>query len=503
MIQYSVPLRRNLSANMFGTGVSSVAALLSAPLAFRYLGADAYGLIGVYLLLQGLMPLFDLGITPGLARAVSWHRGARPGGGQVLTLVRLAERPMLLFAAIFGLGLVGLSGVIQRHWLVSAQLPTSIVHLTIIMMGAALALRMLAGLQKAALMAIEHQLQVNAVQSVAVLARTLGALAFAMGTATGVGGFFVVQVPVSLMEWWAYRHYLLKALPREAQPITRRELRDHGRFALGVAGLAALWLLTSQADKLALSRILPLAEYGAYSLGIHMASAVIIATGPIQAAVLPRLTRLIAAGEESQSRLLYGMATAMTVALACGLTVGIYLAGPIVVALMHPVGVLDVKPMRIAVAYAFGNSAIAIVGLSYQLQNARGRLRLHAAGTIAQAIVQIPLLVWVASTYGALMTALVFAALNWLFVMLWMPVVHARFLAGGQWPWLRRDLLPPLLISGVAALSVVHLMSYAPHSIAFSGAGALLGMGTTMVFALVAHADIRQYLWRRWHYRGA
>jgi O-antigen/teichoic acid export membrane protein len=488
-------LRRNLSANLIGTGISSVAALLSAPLAFRYFGADAYGLIGVYLLLQGLTPIFDLGITPGLARAVSWHRGAGTGG-QVVTLVRLAERPMLLFATAFGLGIFALSGEIERRWLVSVKLSASTVHLALVLMGVALALRMLSGLQKSALMAIEHQLQANLVQSIAVLARTLGALVFALITATGVLGFFAMQVPVSIMEWWAYRRLLFKALPQAAQPIRRDELRLHVRFALGVAGLAALWLLTSQVDKVALSKILPLAEYGAYSLGVHLASAVVIAAGPVQAAVLPRLTRLIASGEEAQSRLLYGMATALTVALASGLTVGLSLAGHVVVAVMRPTEVLNVKPMQIAVAYALGNCAVAIVGLSYQLQNARGRLRLHATGTIVQAIVQIPVLIWVATTFGALPTALTFAVMNWLFVIAWTPIVHVRFLAGGAWPWLRHDLLPPMLVSAVAGLLIVYLMSSESRSIVLSCAGALVGAAVTMATAMIAHADLRLYLWQ-------
>ncbi|TAM59934.1 MAG: hypothetical protein EPN49_10170 [Rhodanobacter sp.] len=500
-MQGSARLRSNLSANLLGTGLSSVIALLSAPLIFRWLGADAYGLIGIYLLLQGLMPLFDLGITPGLARAVAWHRGAG-AGGQVLTLVRLAERPMWLFSLVFAVGLFALSGVIAHYWLVSAQLPVTTIRLAIMLMGAALAFRMLAGLQKAALMAIEHQVQTNVVQSIAVLARTLGALAIALGTHTGVRGFFVVQVPVSLIEWWVYRRFLSKALPHAPVPVARDELRQHVRFALGVAGLAALWLLTSQVDKLSLSRILPLAEYGAYSLGVHIASAIIIATGPIQAAVLPRLTRLIAAGEVSQSRLLYGMATAMTVALAFGLTVGICMAGNLVTALMRPAVMLDIRPMQIAVAYALGNCAIAIIGLSYQLQNAHGRLRLHAAGTIAQAVVQIPILVWVASTGSALTTALVFTVMNWLFVILWMPVVHARFLPSGHLLWLRRDLLPPLLLSGTVGFLLVRMMSYEPHSIVLSGASAALGMVVTVAVALLSHADIRAYLHQWWLSHG-
>jgi len=492
-------LRDNLSANLLGTGLSSAVALVSAPLIFRALGADAYGLVGVYLLLQGLMPLFDLGITPGLARAVAWHNGVGEGG-QVRALVRLAQRPMLVFALVFLVGLLAASGPLSREWLSSSALTPATVRLTLVLMGSALAVRMVAGLQKAALMAVEHQVQANIVQSACVVLRTLGALAFAVATGTGVIGFFAVQLPVSLLEWAAYRHFLRAVLPDSETQVAAAELRQHIRFALGVAGLAAAWLLTSQADKLALSRVLGLADYGGYSLGVHIASAVAVATGPIQAAVLPRMTRLFAARDEGQARALYGMATGMTLAVSAALTVGILLAGSAVIAWIRPATSLTVPPMRIAGWYALGNCAVAIVGLSYQLQNARGTLRLHAMGTAVQAVVQIPVLVWIAVVAGPLPTAVAFAVINWVFLAAWMPLVHARFLQGGHWQWLRHDLLPPMAGAiGIGLLSATLHSTRMPPLIACAIAS--MAATATLLATLLSHGAMRRYLldWRRRH----
>ena len=72
------------------------------------------------------------------------------------------------------------------------------------------------------------------------------------------------------------------------------------------------------------------------------------------------------------------------------------------------------------------------MSLAYQLQNARGRLRLHVAGTIIQALIQVPTLIWVASSGYALLTAIAFASLNWIFALFWQPIVHFRFLFGGH-----------------------------------------------------------------------
>lgn len=487
----SVRLRRNVSANLVGAGITALAALVSAPLMFRWLGAGAYGLIGVYVLLQTLMPLFDLGLTAGLARAIAWHRGRNDAGG-IVTLLALAQKPMLLMALVLALALSLGSGPIAQHWLNSVQLPEATVRVGLIVMGVALSIRMLAALGRAALIALEHQVEANAVQAGAALARTFGALGVALATETGIIGFLTCQIPVSALEWWAYRRALSRILPERATPVDRLDLIRHLRFAAGIGVLAALWLVTSQVDKLALSRVLSLRDYGAYSLGVHVAAVLIMVVGTVHGAMLPRLTALLAGGREDEGRLLYGMATGLTVAVSAGVAVGIALFGESFLPLLGAEST-GVDLVSVAVLYAIGNGGVAILALAYQLQNARGKLRLHAVGTLLQCLVQVPVLLVVAATGSTVATALAFALVNWVFVALWLPWVHGRHLAGGHVAWLKRDLLPPLVtavvIGGGCIAGAVHI--HGRHALALF---AMLGTATTMLAVLAAHTDLRSYV---------
>lgn len=486
----AVRLRRNVSANLVGSGITALAAVVSAPLMFRWLGADAYGLIGVYVLLQTLMPLFDLGLTAGLARAVAWHRGRDDAGG-IVTLLALAQKPMMLMALVLAIALSIGSGPIAQHWLNSMQLPEATLRVALIVMGMALAIRMLAALDRAALLALEHQVEANAVQAGAALARTFGALVVALATETGIIGFLACQIPVSALEWWAYRRALQRILPNRATPVDRVDLIRHLRFAAGIGVLAALWLVTFQVDKLALSRVLTLQDYGAYSLGVHVAAVVLMVAATVHGATLPRLTSLLAGGNEGEARLLYGMATGLTVAVSAGAAVGIALLGEIFLPLLGAEAT-TVDLVSVAVLYAIGNGGVAILALAYQLQNARGKLRLHALGTLLQFLVQVPVLLAVAATGNSLATAAAFALVNWVFVALWLPRVHGSHLAGGHATWLKRDLLPSLatavLIGGACIASAVHIHN--PHALALF---ALMGTAATVLAALAAHSELRSY----------
>lgn len=496
-MQVAASVRLNLSANFLGTGVAAVISLVSAPLLFKGLGKEAYGLVGVYILLQGLTPMFDLGLTPGLARAVAWHRGSGERG-HVRTLVHLSRWPMYLLALTFGMGLFLVSGPLAERWINASGLPASSVAYSLTLMACALAVRMVAGLDRATLIALEWQVPVNIAQTLAVALRTLGALYFVQVSDTGVLGFFAVQVPISIAELAWYRLLLARALNVPAQPIRRAELNAHAKFGIGVAGLGLVWLVTLQVDKLALSRLLSLAEYGSYSLAVHIASAVLIVSGPVQAAVLPRLTRLLSSGNEGEARTLYGLATAILIALAAGIIVAVCIGGAALAALVgggerHGAGIATV-----ALVYAVGNAAIIVSGLAYQLQNARGRLGLHTIGTVLQACIQVPVLLFVAERYGALATAVAFAVLNCGFLVLWVPWVHNRFLPGGHGSWLRNDFLPPVLAAAVTGLVLASCLS-ASHGpgllqLLLSAAAA----AATLLAALAGHGGMRRYATSWW-----
>ncbi|MGN6237625.1 lipopolysaccharide biosynthesis protein [Dyella sp.] len=481
-------LRDNVVANLAGTAVAAGVAVLSAPLIYRWMGADAYGLVGVYVLLQTLMPLFDAGITAGLARAVAWHR--ERSLGEVRTLVRAALRPIAALAVVFVFVAAFVADPVARHWIDDSTIPFRAVRLAFWWMAGALAVRLVAGLGRASLMALELQSSANAVQAAAAVARTFGALLFAMATDTGVIGFFALQVPISFAEYIAYQRALRRAVPVEPMPVARADLSRHLRFAFGIAGLSAMWLLTSQIDKALLAESLSLRGYGAYSLGVHVASVILLAVGAVHGAVLPRMTRHVAGQEEVKLGELYGIATTLTVAMACAVVVAIAIGARMLVPSLR-VSVDGIDPMRIAWLYGIGNAGAALLAMAYQLQNARGMLRMHAVGTVLQMLVQVPLVAWSASGGDAVLTAVMFACVNWAFALVWLPFVHARFLPGGHWHWMSRHLLPTLVTGVVVGAAAIHVAHALPAGWVWGVVALACGAGMTFAAAVSMDADAR------------
>ncbi|MCI5140051.1 MAG: hypothetical protein D3922_16960, partial [Candidatus Electrothrix sp. AR1] len=61
-------LKKNIFANYVSQFAQILIGILAMPVYIKYMGAEAYGLVGFYIMLQAWMQLLDLGMTPTLIR---------------------------------------------------------------------------------------------------------------------------------------------------------------------------------------------------------------------------------------------------------------------------------------------------------------------------------------------------------------------------------------------------------------------------------------------------
>ncbi|MCO6063096.1 polysaccharide biosynthesis protein, partial [Pseudomonas sp. MOB-449] len=71
--------------------------ILILPLYIKYMGAETYGLVGFYTMLQSWFPLLDLGLTPTISRESARYQG---GAMSALAYRQLFRALSLIFACI-------------------------------------------------------------------------------------------------------------------------------------------------------------------------------------------------------------------------------------------------------------------------------------------------------------------------------------------------------------------------------------------------------------------
>ena len=289
-------LGRNFAAALASSVWSALLGFAVLPLYLDYLGIEAYGLIGFFATTQALFQILDLGLAPAVNRELARfsQSGAREEAQRLLhTLAVIYWSLTVLIAALMLL----LAVPIADHWLSSKGLPRDALVHSVMLMGCVIACRWPVALYQAAL----NGMQLLTVSSgVNIAATTLaygGAVAVLARVSPTIEAFFIWQAVVGLAHAFLMRRAAWRALG--SNPSVRfalADLRRIWRFSAGMSGIALSALVFTQLDKVVLSKLLPLEEFGHYMLASSVAAALYILTTPLFNAVYPRFSALVMAG---------------------------------------------------------------------------------------------------------------------------------------------------------------------------------------------------------------
>src|SRR3989442_5925901 len=125
----------NVFANLAGQGWSVLISLVLVPLYIKLLGIEAYGLIGFYVMLQGLFQVLDLGLSPTMNREMACYSAQPEKAGEARDLVRTLETAYWAVGIGIGGGLVMISPFIAHHWLKAGAIALGDVQRALMLMG--------------------------------------------------------------------------------------------------------------------------------------------------------------------------------------------------------------------------------------------------------------------------------------------------------------------------------------------------------------------------------
>lgn len=494
-------LKKNIIANYAGQMYVAAVGILMVPFYLRYMGAEAYGLIGFFAMLQVWFQILDVGLTQTMSREAARFRGGAVDAISVRRLLRSLEG---IFLAIAIAGAVGIGLGAERisvNWLHAQHIAMEEVRHVVILMGVLVSLRWLCGLYRGVIAGFEALVWLNAFNVCIATARFMLVVPLLILVDATPRVFFEFQLVVALVELLFLLIKTYRLLPpggKASTPWRWAPLRPVLKFSLGVAFTSSVWVVLTQTDKLILSKFLTLSDYGIFTLAVLIASSVTLISGPISAALQPRMAGVSAAGQQSKLIALYRKGTRM---------VGMITVPACLLLAFFPEQVLMVWTNNSLVAttaapvlrlYALGNGILAFAAFPYYLQFARGELRLHVIGNMLFLLTLLPALVWAITTYGMLGGGFAWLLSGLLYFLLWIPVVHRRFMPGGHLKWMVRDVVMTIVPPSMLA-AVLHQVVPWPQN-RFVGLLVLGGIGLAFLLTTAAAAGFmgwRMPYWRR------
>jgi len=449
-------VRRNLLANYLGQGWVAVMGLAFIPLYIRYLGMEAYGLIGVFALMQAWLALLDMGMTPTLNREMARFTAGAHSPQSIRDLLRSLE--ILCFTIAAGIAVLVWtgSGYLAKGWLRAETLPTAVVAHALSVMALVVALRFVEGVYRGSLFGLQQQLWYNATSAGIATLRHAGAVGVLAFVSPTVEAFFVWQGLISVISIAVFAARVHRSIPPPARParFSRAELAGVWKFASGMLGITLLALVLTQVDKLILSRMLSLTAFGYYTLAATIAGALYMVISPVTQSIFPRMVELSTRGEEAALTSVYHQgAQLVTVLTAPAVMLICFFAAGAVFTWSGDVG-LGVQTAPILVPLALGTFLNGLMWMPHQCQLAHGWTSLAFKTNLIAVAVLVPAIFWAVPRYGAVGAAWIWMALNVGYVLIALQFMHVRLLRGEKWHWYLRDVLLPLgAAAGVMALA--------------------------------------------------
>lgn len=438
-------LKKNIVASYVSQIYITVIGIAMLPVYIKYIGAEAYGLVGFFAMLQAWFNLLDMGLTPTMARQTALYRG---GAMDALDLRRLLRA---LEGIFFGVALLGMLGIIisaepiATKWLQVHSLSLNEVRNAIMLMGIIIGLRWTSGLYRGAINGFEHTVWLGAWNSCIATFRFVLVIPFFVYVGTSPTEFFIYQLGVAIIELIVLvtktYHLLPKMGAGKSTPWQWEPLRNVLKFSLSIAFTSSVWVLVTQTDKLVLSKLLPLAEYGYFTLAVLVAGAVMMVSGPISSAILPRMTRLHLANDEAGLIQIYRNATQLVVVIAVPVALVLALFSKQILWAWTGDLLLVNKAAPVLTLYAIGSGILALGAFPYYLQFAKGDLRLHLIGSFLFVLLLIPNLIWATWKFGMIGAGWAWLLVNLIYFLFWVPFVHHRFVRGLHRVWLLKDVV--------------------------------------------------------------
>jgi O-antigen/teichoic acid export membrane protein len=301
-------------------------------------------------------------------------------------------------------------------------------------------------------MGLQKLVTYNAVQSAIQIVRGIGALTVLHFVSPTIVAFFWWQVAISAAGAIVSAALLWGSMPRGERPrFSPPLLRTIWRFAAGVTAINVVGVFLIFSDKLVLSKRLPLADFGYYSLAFVVASVLYYMIYPLNGAIFPRLAQFVERGDEvAVARTFHSGCQLMTVITApVALVLSLFSYEIIRIWTADPIAARNTA--AIATLATIGTMLNGFMNIPYLLQLAYGWTRLSFVVNTSALAVQIPLLLYTTSRWGAIGAASVWLALNVMYCLVAVNLMFRRILPHERWRWYLQDIGAPL----AAALAVV------------------------------------------------
>src|ERR1700693_333477 len=206
-------LRRDIFVNYASQVYVALIGIAMVPLYLKYMGIEAYGLVGFFAVVQAWSQVLDLGLSQTLGREAAKLNAGVTTVESLNMLLRLLE----IILGVLGVAIIALSWTlgfwVADSWLKLDALDPADVARCVGGVGIVLGLRLVSGVYRGGLLGLEHQVSANAIAAAVATLRSVVVVPILIWVSNSILAFFFFQLFVAVAEGVLLRAVLRRFLP--------------------------------------------------------------------------------------------------------------------------------------------------------------------------------------------------------------------------------------------------------------------------------------------------
>ncbi len=410
-------LRLNIAANYASFAYATAISMVFMPLLHQALEPEFFGLIGIFILLTNLLALLDLGLVSTVSRECAVHRNSPTSVGTLPHIIRATGLFLHAIGGILIAALIALPDSITFQWLSIDQISSESARDCLHLIFLATIIRWVSGLYRGVINGFERQITTSVINVLSATLRFPVAYAVILKSDNPAINYFQLQLTIALIEY-VLLYLTTKKSTLHIKPASF-ELADFSklfyhiiRLAASISVLTFVTTLYTQIDKVILMKLLPLAQFGDFSLVQAATTGIAALGGPIATALIPRFTNLTANGNSKQlfNEYIRSQKILLTLMLPCGISC-IFLAPQILFAWTGNIQ-FSLELGTIFGIYAMGNVIWLISTIPCHLKYARGEMSFLLRYNLVLVLVYVPSAIFMGLKFGPIGTGLAWLSVN-------------------------------------------------------------------------------------------
>lgn len=421
-------MKKNIIANFVGKFWSIVSNFLFIPIYIKYLGFESYSIISFSLMITGLMAILDSGLTATLSREFSRK------DNDILEKYRIfknLETGYLIVVAICIFTIFYFANFIAIEWLNVKNFTPDQITIFLKILSFEIGFQLLFRFYTGGLLGLEKQVEANMFQVWWGVIRN-GIVVILIIFFPRLDFYFAWQAFSTIIFTFLIKYALEKKFNKISiffdLKLEKEIYRKIGKFAGGMMLITLVYALSTQLDKIMISRLLSIENLGYYTLAVSLSQILIIMVNPIDAALLPRFTALYSEQKKKEASDLFKRMSVLVSVLVISILSNLIFFAKDIVYIWTGSTVLAEHAYKtipiVAVAYAMIASQI----LPYNIAISNGYTKLNNILGLVGLLITIPGYMYFTKLYGVIGAAGVFCIIQIIITFIYLYIINLKFI---------------------------------------------------------------------------